>query len=145
MWQDVCFIFCLACHKAMTSCCVLYPYEHCRHQFLGDIHHEHTIWWTATQNTFLEKPIIESNERASRLKISNAFTFPHFLKNIVHFLWKMIEMASLVGHRRNREAASYVGDRKIRQHLWNAINATDSFVSSTARNRLSVQIVVTRT
>jgi len=41
--DDVCFVFRLACHKAMASCCVLYPYEHCRHQFLGDIHHQHTI------------------------------------------------------------------------------------------------------
>jgi hypothetical protein len=42
--------------------------------------------------------------------------FTHFLKNIVHFLWKMMEMASLVGHQRNGKAASYVGDRKIRKH-----------------------------
>jgi len=34
----VCFVFRLTCHKAMASCYVLYPYEHCRHQFLGDIY-----------------------------------------------------------------------------------------------------------
>ena len=38
-------------------------------------------------------------------------------KKIIHFLWKMMEMASLVGHRRNGEAASYVDDIKNRQHL----------------------------
>jgi hypothetical protein len=48
---------------------------------------------------------------------------PHFLKNIVHFLWNMIETALLVGHRRNGETACYAGDR----------------------NRLSVQIVVMQT
>jgi hypothetical protein len=45
------------------------------------------------------------------------------LKNIVHFLWKMMEMASLVSHRRNGEAASYAGNRNICQHLWNAISS----------------------
>jgi len=54
MWQDVCFIFRLTCHKVIASCCVLYRYEHCRYQFLGDVHHQHTIWWTATQILFLK-------------------------------------------------------------------------------------------
>ena len=40
----------------------------------------YTIWWTATQNAFLEKPIVESNERASLLKISNTFTVSAFLE-----------------------------------------------------------------